>query len=257
MAITTVASLVAAQDSDNILKTQSTVMSNDPLSQKISLGDSPRSQETMGVLLLILGLRECLKSPMNCLSQKVLNLDKEKDAQAVEILKLKQRVKKLERKRKSRILHPRRRIYKQVESSDDDLDEEDACKQGRERETVHTTTTGVSTVSAPITTAGVAISTAEPRTPSITAATTFIDEDFTISQTLIKMKEEKAKEKGVAIKDVEESLRTIRSITTLQPLLTIDPKDKAQRLHEEELAELDRAQKERQKQEEATSAALA
>ncbi|GJW73167.1 hypothetical protein Tco_0132537 [Tanacetum coccineum] len=75
----------------------------------------------------------------------------------------------------------------------------------------------------------------------------------------------------------------------LQPLLTIDPKDKgkgvlveeepekpekvkrrdqglaqiesdaelAQRLHEEELAELDRAQKERQKQEEATSAALA
>ncbi|GJW05383.1 hypothetical protein Tco_1564239 [Tanacetum coccineum] len=49
------------------------------------------------------------------------------------------------------------------------------------------------------------------------------------------------------------------SITTLQPLPTIDPKDKelAQRLHEEELAELDRAQKERQKQEEATSAALA
>ncbi|GJT22486.1 hypothetical protein Tco_0892423 [Tanacetum coccineum] len=77
--------------------------------------------------------------------------------------------------------------------------------------------------------------------------------------------------------------------TTLQPLSTIDPKDKgkgvlveeelkkpvkvkrrdqglaqiesdaelAQRLHEEELAELDRAQKERQKQEEATSAALA
>ncbi|GKA79005.1 putative ribonuclease H-like domain-containing protein [Tanacetum coccineum] len=34
--ITTVASLVAAQDSDNILKTQSTAMSNDPLSQEIS-----------------------------------------------------------------------------------------------------------------------------------------------------------------------------------------------------------------------------
>ncbi|GJX25587.1 putative ribonuclease H-like domain-containing protein [Tanacetum coccineum] len=36
-AITTDASLVAAQDSDNILKTQSTVMSNDPLSWEIGL----------------------------------------------------------------------------------------------------------------------------------------------------------------------------------------------------------------------------
>ncbi|GJS21797.1 hypothetical protein Tco_0450429 [Tanacetum coccineum] len=191
--------------------------------------------------------------------QKVLDLEKEKDAQAVEILKL-----------------------KKVESSGDDLDEEDASKQGRESdktksmfqdsdfdvldddmedvegETVHTATTGVSAVSAPVTTAGVAISTAEPRTPPTTATTAFIDEDLTIVQTLINMKEEKTKEKGVAIKDVEDSLRPIRSITTLQPLPTIDPKDKEldQRLHEEELAELDRAQKERQKQE-ATSAALA
>ncbi|GJZ56041.1 hypothetical protein Tco_0611234 [Tanacetum coccineum] len=217
------------------------------------------------------------------LSKQVIDLEKEKDAQAMEILKLKQRVKKLERKRKSSISHPRRRIYRQVKSSDDDLDEEDASKQGRESdktksmfqdsdfdvldddmedvegETVHTATTGVSVVSAPVTTAGVAISTAEPRTPPTTAATAFIDEDLTIAQTLIKMKEEKAKEKGVAIKDVEDSPRPIRSITILQPLPTINPKDKklAQRLHEEELAELDRAQKERQKQEEATSAALA
>ncbi|GJW57909.1 hypothetical protein Tco_0104640, partial [Tanacetum coccineum] len=62
------------------------------------------------------------------LSQHVLDLEKENDAQAVEILKLKKRVKKLERQRKSSISHPRRRIYRQVESSDDDLDEEDASK---------------------------------------------------------------------------------------------------------------------------------
>ncbi|GKD93874.1 hypothetical protein Tco_1373711 [Tanacetum coccineum] len=62
------------------------------------------------------------------LSKQVHDLEKEKNAQAVEILKLKQRVKKLERKRKSSISHPRRRIYMQVESSDDDLDEEDASK---------------------------------------------------------------------------------------------------------------------------------
>ncbi|GJU82444.1 hypothetical protein Tco_1284809 [Tanacetum coccineum] len=105
------------------------------------------------------------------------------------------------------------------------------------------------------------------------------------------MRSEKAKEKekGVVLIDEEEPPRLNKSTTTLQPLLTIDLKDKgkgvlveeepekpvkvkrrdqglakiksdaelAQRLHEEELAESDKAQKERQKQEEATSAALA
>ncbi|GKB60346.1 hypothetical protein Tco_0916532, partial [Tanacetum coccineum] len=154
-----------------------------------------------------------------------------------------------------------------------------------EGETVNTATTRVSVVSAPVTTAGVAISTAEPRTPPTTAATVFIDEDLTIAQTLVKMRSEKAKVKGIAFSDVAKTPRLNRSTTTLQPLPTVDPKDKgkgvlveeepekpkkvkrrdqiegdtelAQRLHKEELAELDRAQKERQKQEEATSAALA
>ncbi|GKB51776.1 hypothetical protein Tco_0902529 [Tanacetum coccineum] len=245
------------------------------------------------------------------LSKQVLDLEKENDAQAVEILNLK----KLERKRKSSISHPRRRKYRQVKtSSDDDLDEEDASKQGRrsdklkpmfkdkdfeelddhienvEEETVDAAATGVSIVSAPVSTAGVTISTAEPRTPP-TTTTVFDDEDVTMAmaQTLIKMKEQKAKEKGVAITDVEDSsriVRPVRSITTLQPLPTIDPKDKgkgvlveeepvkikmrdqgdlqvqadaelAQRLHEEELAELERAQQERQRQEDDTNAALA
>ncbi|GJV59306.1 hypothetical protein Tco_1465406 [Tanacetum coccineum] len=160
---------------------------------------------------------------------KVLDLEKEKDAQVVEIHKLKKRVKKLERKRKSSISHPRRMIYRHVESSDDDLDEEDASKQGRtgdktkpmfidsdfdvldddmenvEGETVNTATTGVSAVSAPVTTTSVAISTAEPRTPPTTAATAFIDGDLTIAQTLVKMRSEKAKEKGVAFRDQEEA----------------------------------------------------
>ncbi|GKA89983.1 hypothetical protein Tco_0811795 [Tanacetum coccineum] len=241
--------------------------------------------------------------------------DEENDAQAVEILNLKRRVKKLERKRNSNISHPRRKKYRQVEtSSDDGLDEEDASKQGRrsdklkpmfndkdfeelydymenvEEETVDAAATGVSTVSAPVSTVGVTISTAEPRTPP-TTTTVFDDEDVTIviDQTLIKMKGQKAKEKGVAITYVEDSsriVRPVRSITTLQPLPTIDPKDKgkgvlveeepvkikmrdqgglqvqadaelAQRLHEEELAELERAQQERQRQEDDTNAALA
>ncbi|GKE42948.1 hypothetical protein Tco_1470232, partial [Tanacetum coccineum] len=120
-------------------------------------------------------------------------------------------------------------------------------------------TTGVSTASAPVTTTGVTISIIEPGTP-LTTTTVFDDnEDLTIAQTLIKMKSEKAKEKGVAFRDEKDLPRLNRSTTTLQPLPTIDLKDKelAQRLHEEELAELDRTQKDRQRQDEATNAALA
>ncbi|GKB54159.1 hypothetical protein Tco_0904912 [Tanacetum coccineum] len=65
-AITTDASLVAAQDSDNIIKTQSTSMSNDPLSQEISSCDSPRRQETIGVLLLRLGLTAATVAAAHC-----------------------------------------------------------------------------------------------------------------------------------------------------------------------------------------------
>ncbi|GJU93804.1 ribonuclease H-like domain-containing protein [Tanacetum coccineum] len=178
--------------------------------------------------------------------------EKEKNAQAVEILRLKKIVKRLERQRNSSTSQPRRRKYKHVESSDDDLDEEDASKQGRKNnktnlmlhesdfdgfddETVDAATIGVSTASAPVTTAGVAISTAEPRTPP-TTTTVFDDEDV------------KAKEKGVVFKDVEDSSRPVRSITTLQPLPIIDPKDKDK--------ELDKAQIERERQEEATNVTL-
>ncbi|GKA74388.1 hypothetical protein Tco_0780690 [Tanacetum coccineum] len=63
--------------------------------------------------------------------QRRLDLEKKKDAQAVEILRLRKRVKILERQRTSSTSQPRRRKYKQVESSDDDLNEEDASKQER------------------------------------------------------------------------------------------------------------------------------
>ncbi|GKD57425.1 hypothetical protein Tco_1290812 [Tanacetum coccineum] len=97
----------------------------------------------------------------------------------------------------------------------------------------------------------------EPRTPPKTTSI-FDDEDITMAQTLIKMKEEKAKEKGVSIKDVEDSSRPARSILTLKPLPTIDPKDKgkkiARQLQEDLQAEVER---ERQREEEASKAAIA
>ncbi|GKE09181.1 hypothetical protein Tco_1412732 [Tanacetum coccineum] len=252
-----------------------------PHDSPLTGGYTPRSDE--GRLKLQDLMVFCTK-----LSKQVLDLENAKGAQVVEILKLKQRVKKLERQRKSSISHPRRRKYRQVESSDDDLDEEDASKQGRikdkimrmfkendfdelhndtQEETVDATTNGVSTVSVPVTTAGVTISTAEPRTPPITT-TVFDDEDVTMAmaQTLIKMKEQKAKEKGVAFSEEEETpkLTTTRSITTLQPLSAIDPKDKGKGVLVEEEPDpsvkvkrkLERSQTERAAQEKASMDAI-
>ncbi|GKC68990.1 hypothetical protein Tco_1114873 [Tanacetum coccineum] len=71
------------------------------------------------------------------LSQRVLDLEKTKTSQAVEITELKKRVKKLEGKRKSRT-HRLRYLYmvgrsaRVVSSKDKGLgDQEDASKQGR------------------------------------------------------------------------------------------------------------------------------
>ncbi|GKB75154.1 hypothetical protein Tco_0936566 [Tanacetum coccineum] len=128
------------------------------------------------------------------LSKQVLDLENKKDAQAVEILNLKRRG------RRSDKLKPM--------FNDKDFEELDNYIENVKEETVDAAATRVSTVSAPVSTAGVTISTAEPRTPS-TTTTVFDDEDVTIAmaQTLIKIKGQKAKEKGVAITDVEDSSR--------------------------------------------------
>ncbi|GKC35017.1 putative ribonuclease H-like domain-containing protein [Tanacetum coccineum] len=93
-AITTAASLDVAQDIDNIIRTQTMAMPNVNIPQGMDTGGSPRRKDTMGALLLRLGLREYLNNPLNHLSQKVLNLEKKKDAQAVEIHPLRKRAKR-------------------------------------------------------------------------------------------------------------------------------------------------------------------
>ncbi|GKB21824.1 hypothetical protein Tco_0855747 [Tanacetum coccineum] len=120
----------------------------------------------------------------------------------------------------------------------------------------------VHTANAPVSTAGVTISTVDPEVSA--------------------MKEGKSKEKGVAFKDVEDSSRPMRSITTLKPLPSINPKDKGkgilveeepvkikrkdqgidqiekdeEKLHKEELAEIARIQEEKAAQEEASRVAI-
>ncbi|GKA41528.1 hypothetical protein Tco_0734188, partial [Tanacetum coccineum] len=229
------------------------------------------------------------------LSNRVLALETSKDAQAAEILKLKDQIKKLKRKCKPSISHHRawlksvkrlsmkkrlgrkesvskqgRKNAKPEPTLDafDDLDAdgrdymetEDVVKEGRQsnetkelkltddteviedkssgdkggntEELVSTARPKVSTSRPNIDAARQEDSAVEPRTPPTTTSI-FDDEDITMAQTLIKMKEEKAKEKGVSIKDVDDSSRPERSILTLKPLPTINPKDKGKSILEE------------------------
>ncbi|GJU60657.1 hypothetical protein Tco_1238423 [Tanacetum coccineum] len=104
-------------------------------------------------------------------------------------------------------------------------DKDSGDKGGNAKELVSTARPEVSTARPDIDTARQEDSVVEPRTPPTTTSI-FDDEDITMAQTLIKMKEEKDNEKGVSIKDVDDSLRPARSILTLKPLPTIDPKYK-------------------------------
>nr|GEV93073.1 uncharacterized mitochondrial protein AtMg00810-like [Tanacetum cinerariifolium] len=373
-AITTDASLVAAHDNDNITKTQSTTMSNDPISQEIGSCDRPMSQETTlggadaqtrfetaskkssdpplsevntsgsgedrmehpddltdfvpptphdspllgghtprsdeGRPNLLELMNSCTK-----LSNRVLALEEAQTTQDKMITRLKLKVRRLEKKRKVRTSQPmKRRLLKdRVKTFTNKSLGDDASKQRRNNDKteelnltneantkviikdkgsgekggstadqVSTARPEVSDASVPVT-----VSAATLSTPP-TTTTIFGDEDLTIAQTLIKLRSEKAKVKGVAFRDVEEPPRLTRSTTTLQPLPTIDPKDKgkgvlvkeeqekvekvkirdqglaqiksdadlAQRIYKEELAEFDRPQKEKQKKEEATIAVL-
>ncbi|GJR74308.1 putative ribonuclease H-like domain-containing protein [Tanacetum coccineum] len=128
-------------------------------------------------------------------------------------------------------------------------------------------------------TGNIGVSTATLMTPPTTTSV-FEDEDIFLADALV-MLSDKTKLKGVAIKEVKESDRPERSILTLKPLPSIDPKDKgkgvlkespvkkvkrsdldaaqiakdakvARLVYEEELAELEKEKEERQRQEQAS-----
>ncbi|GJV71326.1 putative ribonuclease H-like domain-containing protein [Tanacetum coccineum] len=161
-AATTASSLKAKQDSGNITKTRSKATPNESSSLGTTLGGGPRYQETIGDTiaqtrfenlskhsndsLLARGntlqsdedrlkLKELMELCTN-LQNRVLDLEKTKTTQANEIASLKKRVKKLEKKNRSRT-HKLKRLYKvglttRVESSGDEESlGEDASKQGR------------------------------------------------------------------------------------------------------------------------------
>ncbi|GJZ13969.1 putative ribonuclease H-like domain-containing protein [Tanacetum coccineum] len=161
-AATNVSSLEAEQNSGNITKTRSKATPNESSSLETTSGGGPRYQETMrdtiaqtmfenvskhsNDSLLARGntlrsdedrlkLNELMELCTN-LQNRVLDLEKTKTSQHNEIASLKRRVKKLEKKNRSRT-HKLKRLYKvgltaRVESSDNEESlGKDASKQGR------------------------------------------------------------------------------------------------------------------------------
>nr|GEU93430.1 putative ribonuclease H-like domain-containing protein [Tanacetum cinerariifolium] len=189
-----------------------------------------------------------------------------KDARAAEIIALKARIKKLKKKCKPSISHHRAWLKNDstfdgldadldADHDIDYMDTEEPVNDGRlsekTKELKLTTDTEeitqdkgsgekersteelVSTAWPKDSTVRPDVGTADLIDPPPTTTSIFDDEDIIMAQTLIKMKEEKAKEKGVSIKDIEDSSRPARSILTLKPLLTIDPKGKGKCVLEE------------------------
>nr|GEX66296.1 hypothetical protein [Tanacetum cinerariifolium] len=190
-----------------------------PHDSRLSGGHTPGSDEGNMTLKKLTDL-------CTTLLQKVLDPKTVKTAQAKEIAGLKKRVTKLKQRQSSRIsgFYPFRVGSSKRHNLDKDVDTEMIEDNGNGEKGGSTEET--------VTTARTKVSTAKPKTPP-TIETLFDDEDVTIADTLVKMKNQKAKEKGIAFKDADDSARPIRSITTLKPLLTIDPKDKSKGILQE------------------------
>ncbi|GKF52599.1 hypothetical protein Tco_0159509, partial [Tanacetum coccineum] len=146
-----------------------------------------------------------------------------KIAQDLEITSLKKRVKKLEKKKKARTPQLKRILFK-----------------GRYDQDIN-----VTTVSAPITTAGVFVSTAKPSTP-LTTATVIEDEDLTIAQTLMKMRKPSESGTRKAVPPLQHDLKDKRKAKMIEPEKPLKKKDQikfdeevAKRLAEKLEAELE------------------
>ncbi|GKC62846.1 hypothetical protein Tco_1095444, partial [Tanacetum coccineum] len=121
------------------------------------------------------------------------------------------------------------------------------------RPEAHTANAPVNTTGVTISTVDLEVSVVEPRTPPITTSI-FDDENITMAQTWIKIKEEKAKENGVAFKDVEDSSRHIKRKDQGIDQIERD-EELVHKLHKEELAKIARIQEENAAQEEASRVA--
>ncbi|GJY91740.1 putative ribonuclease H-like domain-containing protein [Tanacetum coccineum] len=135
-ATTTAIGLDAEQDKGNISKTQSKATPNEPSSIGTSLGGGPRRQDTIGDTIAQTRSENVSKFSNDPLLAGV-NTPRS-DCSSTRDYKSEKRVKKLERKKKSRA-YGLKRLYKvgmsaKIDSSDDEAslgDQEDASKHGR------------------------------------------------------------------------------------------------------------------------------
>ncbi|GJV28868.1 hypothetical protein Tco_1385316, partial [Tanacetum coccineum] len=243
-ATTIAASLDVVQASGNIYKTQSTTMSNDPLSQEIgSGGNTPRSDE------------ERIKQDdlMDFVPPTPHNLPLSgghtpgSDEDLV-MRKMKKKVGKLEKKLRART--PGIKLFKIGTSKKKSLDEEYVSKQGRKsdktkpvfddsdfvkldvdnamknvesdaetqgRNTVEQITTNGDTVN----TASIDVSAVGPLNVSTdpstsTAGDIFEDEMMTIADTLVAIRSTRPRTTSVVIRDVEDEQRRATPVPTIQ-----------------------------------------
>nr|GEW25483.1 hypothetical protein [Tanacetum cinerariifolium] len=232
-----------------------------PYNSPLSEGHIPRSNDGSMTLKKLTDL-------CTTLLKKVLDIENVKTPQAKKTASLKKRITKMEQRRCSRFLgfYP----FRAGSSKRHGLGRRKVSKQGRKKmkpqqmfqdindvldknadiemivgdkgngEKGGSTAKTVSTARLDISAARPEVSTTEPKTPP-TTTNLFDNEDVTIADTLVKMKNLKAKGKGIAFEDANNSARPIRSITTLQPLPTINQKIKIQaHLNEEAMIERER-----------------
>ncbi|GJX13882.1 hypothetical protein Tco_0205640 [Tanacetum coccineum] len=266
---TTATSLDAEQDKGNINKTQSKATPNKDGSQETTSGGGPRCQETMGDTIAqnrfenvsktsndpLLARGNTLRSGKDCLKlnelmelcttlqQIVLDLETTKTTQANEIASLKRRVKKLERRNKSRT-YELKRMYRvgssrRVESSKDEVnvhtdedmfgvndldgdevivDNGDVVKTAKETRSVveevivviekaKLVSTAKETVNAASTTVSTASTiTVSAATHTTTTTAIITDVEITLAQALAELKSVKPKVVKVVIQEPEQEL---------------------------------------------------
>nr|GEX95966.1 hypothetical protein [Tanacetum cinerariifolium] len=160
------------------------------------------SNRVEGILKL-----EALYALCTNLSKRVLALESVKDAQANKILTLKARIKKLEKRRKNAKSGPTKDDSDKLDAKLDEdieyIDTEEALNKGRQ--------SIVSTARPDVSTARQELSTSGPKTTPKTL-TIFDDEEMTLADNLIKLKDDKAKDKG---KGVLEELKSAKKMTKI------------------------------------------
>nr|GFA66337.1 hypothetical protein [Tanacetum cinerariifolium] len=228
-AATTTTSLDAEQDKCNISKTQSKATPNEPSSQGTSSGDGPSGKDSLKLTEL---MELC-----TTLQSKVLAMETTKTTQALEIKSLKRKVKKLEKKQRSRT-HKLKRLYKfslsaRVESFDDNegLGEEDASKQGRISDI--DADEGITLVNETAEDQGRnndeemfdtgVLDDEEVFVEKEVAAKDLTVDEVTLAQALIEIKSTKPKVKGIVLQELDESTTTT---TTTIPTSKVQYKGK-------------------------------